>query len=734
VYSLSHTAKARKSTEKRSAAPSALRSNEGDSGEDGALEPVEQPAPEVSNEAIIDVVLAIAEEDNDEFQYVLNQWIEELEAEDVGGESVIVEQPSFHKLVVTVAKENADDVIDMLVQKSLVLSVEFRPDFIFLNRWATLVTQVPDGSHHPIWEKGITGQGEVVACADTGLDYDSCYFRDDTESVSICEGNGARPDCINHNHRKVVTYRHWSYTNVGDANNGHGTHVIGSIAGSSGNSNNNGLAPDAKIAVDDISPSGSSLRIPGDLSSQMFPHSYQAGARLHSNSWGSSTSHYTSTSREMDEFMYDHDDYLILVANGNSGSNTGTVGSPATAKNVLSVGAGLNMRNNDPGRAQRLASFSSRGPTFDGRIKPDVVCPGSALVSARSDEVLDSNQCTTSTKQGTSMATPICAGGAALVRQYFTQGFAASGVRDDTKGFMPSGTLVKAMMIQSGQPMQNYETLPNVHVGFGRVDLSAVLWFADSTFKLSTLDREEVTQGASNEYCYSLQSQSQFKVSLVWTDKEGPTYSEKALLQDLDLVVIDAQGNELLGNGWEDENGAAVRDDRNNVEQVTINQAVAGTYKVKILGADLPEGPQKYSIVVTGDIASCAAPAPQTTLPAPPSPPQTTPTPPAPSPTNPPVPAPPTTRPPVAPPVTTSAPPAPAPPGTTPTPPGDCAEMVAAPGSPFSGKVKPEPIVSDAGVINVNFTSDNSKNFNGFLASFGPAMSLHLHVQRQARS
>lgn len=85
--------------------------------------------------------------------------------------------------------------------------------------------------------------------------------------------------------------------------------------------------------------------------------------------------------------MWDHPDALVLVAGGNTGSDgPGSIGSPATCKNGVAVGASLNSetswenfgvpRGTDYYNQDSLAGFSSRGPTFDNRLKPDVCAPG----------------------------------------------------------------------------------------------------------------------------------------------------------------------------------------------------------------------------------------------------------------------------------------------------------------------------------------------------------------------
>jgi subtilisin family serine protease len=103
-----------------------------------------------------------------------------------------------------------------------------------------------------------------------------------------------------------------------------------------------------------------------------------------------------------------------------------------------------------------IADFSSRGPMEDKRIKPDVMAPGTGITSAASDGSLSStNECSSTDvveMSGTSMATPIVAGAAGIVRQYFEEGRLMNGMRDALakRSFSPSAALVKALIIHSG--------------------------------------------------------------------------------------------------------------------------------------------------------------------------------------------------------------------------------------------------------------------------------------------
>jgi len=206
------------------------------------------------------------------------------------------------------------------------------------------------GGRTPIWEMGLKGEGEIVGCGDTGVDVDSCFFWD-SNVANGRPGPALAPD-VSLVHRKIVSYKAGGGTGTGDASDdvrGHGTHVVGSIAGSLDSSfspgddvpEHSGMAPAAKIAFFDLD-SGLGLDIPDDLVQDYYGWAHSAGARIHSNSWGDDSNGYTLLTAETDQFVYENAEMLVLFAAGNDGDSDPpdhTVGAPATCKNCLCVGA-----------------------------------------------------------------------------------------------------------------------------------------------------------------------------------------------------------------------------------------------------------------------------------------------------------------------------------------------------------------------------------------------------------
>ncbi|WP_297549030.1 S8 family serine peptidase [Thermococcus sp.] len=245
-----------------------------------------------------------------------------------------------------------------------------------------------------VWNVGYDGSGVVVAVIDTGID-------------------GSHPDLQG----KVIGWKDFvnNKTTPYD-DNGHGTHVAGIIAstGAASDGKYKGVAPGAKLVgvkVLGADGSGSVSTIIAGVD-WVIQHKDEYNISVINLSLGSSQSSdgTDALSQEVDKAW--EAGIVVCVAAGNSGPDTYTIGSPAAAPDVITVGA---VDKNDV-----ITSFSSRGPTADGRLKPEVVAPGNWIISDRAagtqltDELVGQYYVAA---PGTSMATPHVSGAVALLRE-----------------------------------------------------------------------------------------------------------------------------------------------------------------------------------------------------------------------------------------------------------------------------------------------------------------------------
>jgi subtilisin family serine protease len=536
---------------------------------------------------------------------------------------------------------------------------------------------------------GYDGSTQKVAIADTGL------------------GGGtaatAHPDIPA---SRVAALYNWPGTAGGcfetivndgsrDVDTGHGTHVsVSAVGDGSSTGKGKGTAPGASLVFQSVEnyatiswlcqilygyPDGYYLTgIPLDIR-QLFQQAYTAGARVHSNSWGSDVAgRYTADSANADRFVWSHRDLAITFSAGNAGVDADSSGgvdgdsmnSPATAKNVISVGASENDREGDyacdatknavcaaqggqntiftwweawpfefpaeplksdpsAGNREQMAAFSSRGPTDDGRIKPDVVAPGTWVLSGYSDLYQSGYDPSPNPQNssfqydgwgyppndklkylgGTSMANPLVAGGAAVVRDYYQK----------HEDHAASAALVKATLVNSAVDLldedndgvnDNALAIPNAYEGWGRVDLAAATdgsrRFEDEGAGLST--------GATWSRSYDVASGTPLKVTLVWSDYPGTSSATKMLVNDLDLEVSGPGGafyrGNVFGRGWSVPGG--LHDNTNNVENVFVQSPSAGTWTVTVRGYNVPQGPQTFAVVVAAQFGGAPVDEPPT--------------------------------------------------------------------------------------------------------------------------
>jgi len=451
---------------------------------------------------------------------------------------------------------------------------------------------------------GLTGKGQIIAIADTGLDTgnDTDHQPDHPD---VCGRVIAWFD---------VVKELWPAGCLGDCTDdqhAHGTHVAGTAVGGGNASNGElrGVAPEAEIvfqALNDDNGQNGAFIVYNDLH-KLYADAYDEGARVHQNSWGSTINQgdYTAHSQQTDDWNWGNKSMLIVFSAGNDGEDgDNTTTPPATAKNTLTVAASENYRptiSSSGNDVDTLASFSSRGYTHDSRIKPDITAPGTWILSGRSS-VGGGGWGSYSTYYqfmgGTSMAAPHVSGAAILVRQYYT----------DYEEITPSAALMKATMINGADDMGSAD-IPNKNEGWGRLNLTNSLFpeqprlmrYVDNNTGFSSGDPADV-------YNYTIgDKQLPLKISLVWTDYPGSIVTAQTaakLVNNLDLEVTFPNGTVYKGNdfdsGWTTTGGDA--DDRNNVENVYYKTPPAGTYSIKVKPTTITQGPQPFAIVVSGEL------------------------------------------------------------------------------------------------------------------------------------
>jgi hypothetical protein len=524
------------------------------------------------------------------------------------------------RAVIEVESAGFEDFVNAAANLPQTFWIDRRSRRVLLNDTSNWVGQsgVDGGMKTPIYDAGLHGEGQIGALLDTGVDLDHCHFWDDAAGKPPT--NRLTGTEVDLNQRKIIAYDFiWDNDKEDDNGDyddqGHGSHVAGTIAGDQGgNATHNdfdGMAPAAKLVVQDggANVSDTCADLPGigcpvvELG-PFFAQAYAQGARVHSNSWGDREDEavqndYSDACVDVDSFVWEHPDFLLVFAAGNFGPDAGSVCSPSISKSALSVGA-----TGRASGAESLTGFSSRGPTEDGRIKPDVTFPGSQIVSAKSDKDISTMNCGSGQSSGTSMAAPGASGLALLVRQYFVDGYYPSGAKNGDDSITPSAALIKATMIASAANMKEEPIAPSLDQGWGRITLERALAFEGGNFSLFVDDEKQGLQSQEQRtYTAQIDSSAQrLGVTLVWSDYPAMAAAKSTLVNDLDLEVRSSDGSTIWrGNvfdgGESKPDGEADR--VNNVERVELAAPEPGTYEVIVSAHDVPMGPQPFALVIT---------------------------------------------------------------------------------------------------------------------------------------
>jgi len=524
---------------------------------------------------------------------------------------------------------------------SEVEGIEVYHEILYNNDAARWVHQDFIPEFYPLYENNLYGQGQIGAISDSGFDYDMCFFYDPIYKrppVDIKEPWGdIKP---NYDARKVILYYAMDANECGEegspgadyVDNDHGTHTACSFAGNNYEQNctsgsgifGDGIALCSKLILQDLGPTLNFINNGCGTIYDLLLLSYKDGARVSTNSWGygcygcpCAGNFYNPDARDVDRFIWEHKDMAVFFSAGNSASSCpdSTVCSPGTAKNCITVGSSQHDL-----QAVNILQSSSRGWTYDMRLKPDLIAQGKDVISANNDGDIHSYNCSVIEMSGTSMACPVAAGYGILTRQYYYDGYYPTGSPNPSNGFNPSAALLKATMINSAVDMTGVPSSPpNIIEGWGRLKLNESLFFPADSKKLIVFDENEglATGWAKCYYIDNYESNNSLKITLAWSDYPAALYANPALVNDLMLEVTDPSGTNTYHqtldpyfNIIQTNNPSLPQDNRNNVEQLTIDFPTNGIWKIKVKGINIPFPLQPYAIVATGSINMIEQPAP----------------------------------------------------------------------------------------------------------------------------
>ncbi len=364
------------------------------------------------------------------------------------------------------------------------------------------------------------------------------------------------------------------------SNGDHGDHVAGTIFGAGNlDPKGRGMAPGAEIYYQDY---------PDNLNNvdQDFnTHNVRITSSSYSNGCNAG---YTGFTRQMDLDIEDHNSVIHVFSAGNSGnsdcgygagSGWGNItGGHKIAKNVMTV---ANLTRTDV-----LAGSSSRGPSEDGRIKPDIAAVGTSVYSTT--DLPSPNSYTN--KTGTSMSCPGVSGTLATLYEAFR----------DKHGVDPHTSLLKGIALNTADDIGNPG--PDFMHGYGRINARRAYNVIDA----QTFMSDSIT-GTTKSFTINMPTTGtvkEVKIMLIWPDPAASLSAAKVLVNDLDLSVSQGSNNyqPLVLNPNPNAttlnaNAVEARDSLNNIEQVVIKNPTSGNITVDVDAFNLPSSGQKFFVV-----------------------------------------------------------------------------------------------------------------------------------------
>ena len=359
----------------------------------------------------------------------------------------------------------------------------------------------------------------------------------------------------------------------------HGDHVAGTIMGGGNlDPDGEGQAPGSQLVYYDYPDNLN------DIDTDYNLYGIRVTASSYSNGCNAG---YTAFTRQVDQDAFQNPSLTHVFSagnNGNSDCNYGAgsgwgniTGGHKQGKNVIAT---ANVTGSD-----LIAGSSSRGPAYDGRIKPDIAALGTNVFSC-----LAPNDYRSIT--GTSMA---CPGIAGVMAQLY------DAYRQNNNGADPHGGLMRSLLTNNADDLGNPG--PDFKYGYGRVNGLRSVKAIENGWHI----QDSVAQGEVDTINIIVPAGiAQLRVMLHWTDPQATVNAGRALVNDLNGTlkldasiwlpwVLDPTPNSTALNS----NAVRAIDSLNNSEQFTISQPNNGTYKLIVNGNSIPVGPQKYWVTWT---------------------------------------------------------------------------------------------------------------------------------------
>lgn len=387
----------------------------------------------------------------------------------------------------------------------------------------------------------------------------------------------------------------------------HPTHVAGTIGGAGvANPTYRGMAPGVTMLSYGFE-GGNLYSNPGDIEGD-YRRAIEDGAVISNNSIGvnvetsgypcSWQGDYNATDAVIDNLICGSlgSPFRVVWAGGNErqGSRCDVEGygdyysvpPPCGAKNHITVGA---VNSNDAS----MTTFSSWGPTDDGRLKPTICAPG---CQTGGDGGIKSCTSTTDTAYasycGTSQAAPVVTGLSALLIEDFRNQFPGQP--------LPRNATLKAIFAQTATDLGNVG--PDYMYGYGLVNAPSAI----DLLRASGFTEDSVTQGLTRSRTMTVAPEAEeLRITLAWDDAPGTPNVSPSLVNDLDLRVFGPGGTRYYPWTLDPFNPSApaiqtLEDHLNNLEQVFVQNPTPGEWTIEVYGGNVPQGPQPFSLAGDG--------------------------------------------------------------------------------------------------------------------------------------